>query len=157
MESNKKLEFLKVQEKTRNKNLQTMKNRPYTFNFLQIALFYLFLLSLLTKVKSQQASKFKQYKKPYISLIIMGTGKKKIIGTDSVIAPNAAFNTSSFTPLTIIESDGYKINLNTKTRETNITLEFSDTDIDMQYLFKDLDYIKKVDLSNFNDICWLLS
>ena len=115
MESNKKLEFLKVQEKTRNKNLQTMKNRPYTFNFLQIALFYLFLLSLLTKVKSQQATKFKQYKKPYISLIIMGTGKKKIIGADSVIAPNAAFNTSSFTPLTIIESDGYKISLNTIT------------------------------------------
>ena len=147
MESKNQLEFLKEQEKTRTK---TMKNRPYTFNFLQISLYYLLLLILLTQVNSDQDIKFKQYKKPYISLIIMGTGLKKLVGTDSVIAPNAAFITSSFNPLEIKESDGYTINLNTMTRETNITLEFSDTDIDMQYLFKDLDYIKKVDLSNFN-------
>ena len=124
MESNKKLEFLKVQEKTRNKNLQTMKNRPYTFNFLQISFNYLLLLILLTQVNSDQDIKLKQYKKPYISLIIMGTGIKKLVGPDSVIAPNAAFITSSFTSLKIIESDDYKISLNTMDRETNITLEF---------------------------------
>ena len=150
MESKNQFEFLKEQEKTRTKNLKTMKNRPYTFNFLQISFYYLLILSFLTQVNSDQDLKFFQYRKPYISLIIMGTGIKKLVGTDSVIAPNKAYTTQTFTPLIIDRSNGYTISLLTTLRETNITLEFSETDIDMQYLFKDLDYIKKVDLSNFN-------
>ena len=152
MEGNKQLELLKEQEKTRIKKLKTSKNRSYTFNFLQITFYYLFILSLLIKVKSQsqQYIKFKQYRKPYISLVIIGNSFKQLVGTNSVIAPNKAYISETFTPLGIDELGDYKININTKVKEINITLEFSEIDIDMQYLFNRLTYIKKADLSNYN-------
>ena len=152
MEGNKQLELLKEQEKTRIKKLKTSKNRSYTFNFLQITFYYLFILSLLIKVKSQsqQDIKFKQYRKPYISLVIIGNSFKQLVGTNSVIAPNKAYISETFTPLGIDELGDYKININTKVKEINITLEFSEIDIDMQYLFNRLTHIKKADLSNYN-------
>ena len=110
----------------------------------------MFVLGFLIQVNSDPDLKFKQYKKPYISLIIAGDGIQKLIDTGSVIVPYKAFITPTFTPLTLDVSSSYTININTKSRENNITLEFSDKDIDMQYLFKDLEHIKKVDLSNYN-------
>ena len=93
----------------------------------------MFILSLLIRIKSdsQQNIKLKQYRKPYISLIIIGNGIKQLVSTDSVIAPNKAFITQTFTPLRINESDEYTININTKIKEINITLEFSEIDIDI--------------------------
>ena len=150
MESKKQLELIKIEEKTRVKNLKARKNHSYIFNFQQKEIYYLFVLGFLIQVNSDPEFKFKQYKKPYISLIIAGDGIQKLIGTGSVIVAYKAFITPTFTPLTLDVSNGYTININTKSRENNITLEFSDKDNDMQYLFKDLENIKKVDLSNYN-------
>ena len=150
MENQKQLELLKIQEKARVKNLKARKNRSYFFNFLQIEFYYLLIFGLLIRVNSDLEVKIKQYKKPYISLIIIGNGLKQLVGSDSIIVPDKAFITPTFTPLTIDKSNGYSIIINTKNNENNITLEFSNTDFDMQYLFKDLEHIKKVDLSNYN-------
>ena len=148
MENQEQLELLKIQEKARVKNLKARKNRSYFFNFLQIEFYYLLILGLLIQVNSDLDVKIKQYKKPYISLIIIGNGLKQLVGSDSIIVPDKAFITPTFIPLTIYND--YSININRISRENNITLEFSNTDLDMQYLFKDLEHIKKVDLSNYN-------
>ena len=93
--------------------------------------------------------KFKPYKKPYISVVIIGNSFKQLVGTNSVIAPNKAYISETFTPLGKDELGDYKININTKVKEINITLEFSEIDIDMQYLFNRLTHIKKAACNRF--------
>ena len=109
---------------------------------------YIIFLGLLTQICSQPQEQFDRYKKPYISAIYIGTGIKTLVNPSSTITPHRAFMTSTSTELTISLED--TVLINSDDNENNITMEFSFTDFEMEDLFEDITYIKKVDLSNFN-------
>ena len=67
-------------------------------------------------------TKIKQFKKPYISVLIIGTGIKELLSDDDGIIPNNVFFSSSFSPIRLDHINNvYKLNINTRAKETNIT------------------------------------
>ena len=124
------------------------KNNNSILNFLLIIYNYIIFLGLLTQICSQPREQFDHYKKPYISAIYIGTGIKTLVNPSSTITPHRAFMTSTSTELTISLED--TVLINSDDNENNITMEFSFTNFEMEDLFEDISYIKKVDLSNFN-------
>ena len=123
------------------------------FNLMKInALIYFAILCLVTEANSLPGDKQKiiKYKKPYLSVIFQGSGKIHLVNLMSYIIPDRVFMTSTSEELNINRNNVININSNDKLKEFNITMEFSETDINMKFLFANLNTIKKVDLSNYN-------
>ena len=108
---------------------------------------YIYLLFLIPLFLSQN-TKVKLFIEPYITIIYTGNGLLSTINELSSIKPSRIYFTETGQIINA-EGDDYKININNNIQENNITLEFKATDKKLDFLFKGLNNIKKVDLSHF--------
>ena len=122
----------------------------FKLNSCKFQLISFFLLFPLFSLKDDEK---KLDNKPYISLIIVGEGSIPTVSSQSSIKPSKIY----FTETNVTISSGpqlYRpIEINNGLKENNITLEFEfiKNDVDISKLFKDLNHIKKVDLTHFTN------
>jgi len=110
---------------------------------------YKYLLILLFLLFSPQNSQTILYGNPNISLIIFGNEPIKVANPNSYIKPKKIYLTETKTELT--PQSQYSISINNGKSENNITLEFSEDDINLSKLFEKLRQIRKVDLTHFTN------
>ena len=126
-----------------------MKQKNDIFTFQLKFILYIYLSFCLFPLIDLESTKRNLANERYISAIFTGSGKMAIISSSSSITPTVAYMTSSWEPLTFLESYECSVSINNNLGSNNITLDFQNNDFYLTSLFKGLSHITKVDLTHY--------
>ena len=119
----------------------TQKNDIFTFQLKFIL--YIYLSFCLFPLIDLESTKRNLANECYISAIFTGSGKMATISSSSSITPTVAYMTSSWEPLTFLESYECSVSINNNLGSNNITLDFQNNDFYLTNLFKGLPILQK--------------